>query len=100
MRTSGRRESSNQAETAGKLAKQLARRLRYFRGQLNLTQEQVAKRAAVGRCFLSALENARAALPRYMTLVRLAASLEVAVADLVCPPHPHRISNVSQPRQS
>ncbi len=74
---------ADQDETAAEIAKHLGRRLRFLRAQLGLTQQQISQRASVGRSFLSALENARSALPRYTTLIRLAATLEVEVADLV-----------------
>lgn len=101
MPKSRRKEPPLGNDIATAHAKQIAHRLKFLRAQVGLTQQQLAQRAHVGRSFLSALENARAALPRYMTLVRLATGLEVEVADLVRrPPRREDASNVKEPGQS
>lgn len=88
----------HQDETNHEVAKQLGRRLRFLRAQAGLTQEQLAEGAEVGRPYLSALENSRASLPRYATLVRLASSLGVEVADLVrCPSEIRKATDVDKP---
>jgi len=80
----------NQKRTTLEAARHLGRRLRFLRAQLGVTQNQLAERASISRPLISALENGKAALPRYLTLVRLAASLEVDVAELVRHPPPNQ----------
>lgn len=81
---------SNEKKTTFQAALHLGRRLRFLRAQLGVTQHELAERASISRPLISALENGKTALPRYLTLVRLAASLEVDVADLVRHPPPNR----------
>ena len=81
---------SNEKKTTLQAARHLGRRLRFLRAQLGISQHQLAERASLSRPLISALENGKAALPRYLTLVRLAASLEVDVADLVRRPPPNQ----------
>jgi transcriptional regulator with XRE-family HTH domain len=69
--------------TARKLAQTLGRRLRFHRARLGVSQQELAQRASLARSYLSALERGKAGLPRLLTLVRLARSLEVEVAELV-----------------
>jgi transcriptional regulator with XRE-family HTH domain len=69
--------------TAPKLAQTLGRRLRFYRARLGVSQQELAHRASLARSYLSALERGKAGLPRLLTLVRLATSLEVEIAELV-----------------
>jgi transcriptional regulator with XRE-family HTH domain len=69
--------------TVRKLAQTLGRRLRFYRSRLGVSQQELANRASLARSYLSALERGKAGLPRLLTLVRLATSLEVKVAVLV-----------------
>ena len=64
------------------LARHLARRLRYLRAQVGITQEELAARAGVDRARLSKMETGKS-LPCLATLARLADSLGVGLADLV-----------------
>ena len=74
---------ANVNATALSLGKDLGRRLRYMRARLGITQCELARRTTgMSRAYLSKLEHGKI-LPRYTTLVRLAAALEVDVADLV-----------------
>lgn len=74
---------SSRGNTPGnQLAKDLGRRMRYLRAQAGLTQLELGRKAAMDRTFISRLERGRI-LPRYVTLVRLAESLGVSVAELV-----------------
>lgn len=57
-------------------------KLRYLRAQSGFTQAELSTRAAMGRANLSKLENGKI-LPRYLTPLRLAASLGVAPAELM-----------------
>jgi len=70
------------APSAAELAKKLGRRLRYLRAQNNVTQAELSSRATMGRAYLSRLERGKI-LPRYLTLVRLAACLGVDPVELV-----------------
>lgn len=70
------------APSASDVARNLGRRLRYLRAQSGMTQAELASRAATGRAYLSKLERGKI-LPRYLTLVRLAACLGVHPAELV-----------------
>ena len=69
--------------SASELARALGRKLRYLRAMSGLTQSELSKNAGgMGRAHLSKLERGKI-LPRYITLVRLAASLGVAPAELM-----------------
>ncbi|MGA2351342.1 MAG: helix-turn-helix transcriptional regulator [Terracidiphilus sp.] len=70
------------APLASELARNLGRRLRYLRAQHSETQAELADRAQTGRAHLSRLERGKT-LPRYFTLVRLAACLGVHPAELM-----------------
>jgi transcriptional regulator with XRE-family HTH domain len=67
---------------ASELARALGRKLRYLRAQSGFTQAELSTRAAMGRAYLSKLERGKL-LPRYLTLVRLAACLGVTPGELV-----------------
>lgn len=64
------------------LAAHFGANLRRFRRRVALSQEQLAKQAAVHRTEIVLLENGRR-LPRIDTVVKLAASLEVTPNDLL-----------------
>jgi transcriptional regulator with XRE-family HTH domain len=74
--------SGNFGLSASELARTLGRKLRYLRSQSGLTQAELSKRVFMGRAYLSKLERGKI-LPRYITLVRLAACLGVSPAELV-----------------
>src|SRR5579864_9011164 len=77
------RPSSSRVNTQGnQLAKALGRRLRYLRAQTGLTQLELSRIVSMHRTYISRVESGRI-LPRYVTLVRLAESLGVSVAELV-----------------
>jgi transcriptional regulator with XRE-family HTH domain len=81
--------------TAPKFAQTLGRRLRFLRARLGVSQQELAHRASLARSYLSALERGKAGSPRLLTLVRLATSLEVEVAELVrYPGEKHQPLNV------
>ncbi len=61
---------------------QLGERIRQFRQRAGLTQEELTKRAGIGRVTLSRLESGDHS-PRYRTLVALAKALGVSVTDLL-----------------
>ena len=67
---------------ASELARALGRRLRYLRAMRGWTQVELSRRVPTSRAYLGKLERGRV-LPRYITLVRLAACLGVAPAELV-----------------
>ena len=60
----------------------LGERIRRFRRRAGWTQEELAKRAGMGRVTLSRLESGDQS-PRYRTLVALAKALGVSVSDLL-----------------
>ncbi len=60
----------------------LGERIRRFRQRVGWTQEELAKRAGMGRVTLSRLESGDQS-PRYRTLVALAKALGVSVSDLL-----------------
>ena|ERR1035437_4372462 len=68
--------------SASELARSLGRKLRYLRAQSGYTQSELSKDLGMGRAYISKLERGRV-LPRYITLVRLAACLGVSPAELV-----------------
>jgi transcriptional regulator with XRE-family HTH domain len=68
--------------SASELARALGRKLRYLRAQSGFTQGELSRMVPMGRAYLSKLERGKI-LPRYLTLVRLAACLGVAPAELV-----------------
>lgn len=59
----------------------MARRLKYWRKRRGLSQEELAKRAKVGRSYLARLETARQD-PTLSTLEKLARALRVKVTRL------------------
>jgi DNA-binding XRE family transcriptional regulator len=83
MPASARTKKTSLEVPAGILAQILGRRLRYYRARLGVNQVEIARRASLTRTYLSALEHGKAGLPRLLTLVRLAAGLDVDVAELV-----------------
>lgn len=64
-----------------KFRQQLGRRLRALRRESGLTQAVVAKHAEIGNEFVSRLENGQGS-PSLDTLGRLAAALDIPVAEL------------------
>ena len=60
----------------------MARRLKYWRKRRGMSQEELAKRAGVGRSYLARLETARQD-PTLSTLEKLAGALRVKVARLL-----------------
>jgi transcriptional regulator with XRE-family HTH domain len=68
--------------SASELARRLGRKLRYLRAQSGYTQSELSKNLGMGRAYISKLERGRV-MPRYFTLVRLAACLGVAPAELM-----------------
>jgi transcriptional regulator with XRE-family HTH domain len=69
--------------SASELARNLGRRLRYLRAMRGWTQVEFSSKIPMSRAYLGKLERGNGGLPRYITLVRLAASLGVAPAELV-----------------
>ncbi len=69
--------------SAPELARNLARKLRYLRAMRGWTQVELSRRSGMGRAYLSRLERSKGGMPRYINLVRLAACLGVAPAELV-----------------
>jgi transcriptional regulator with XRE-family HTH domain len=69
------------SEYAG-AARRLGRRLRYLRGQLGVTQQEVARNIGTHRTYISRLERGRI-MPRLSSLVRLASYLQLDVTELV-----------------
>jgi transcriptional regulator with XRE-family HTH domain len=67
---------------ASELARNLGRKLRYLRAMRGWTQIELSRRATMSRAFVGRLERGKV-LPRYITLVRLAACLGVTPAELV-----------------
>jgi transcriptional regulator with XRE-family HTH domain len=67
---------------ASELACNLGRKLRYLRAMRGWTQIELARRAKMSRAYVGRLERGEV-LPRYITLVRLAACLGVTPAELV-----------------
>ena len=63
-------------------SRNLGRKLRYLRAMRGWTQIELSKRAKMSRAYVGRLERGEV-LPRYITLVRLAACLGVAPAELV-----------------
>ena len=68
--------------STSELARNLGRKLRYLRAQSGLTQAELSTRTAMGRAYLSKIENGKI-LPHYLTLVRLATCFGVSPAELV-----------------
>ena len=60
----------------------MARKLKYWRKRRGLSQEELAKRADVGRSYLARLETARHD-PTLSTLKKLAKALRVKVGRLL-----------------
>jgi transcriptional regulator with XRE-family HTH domain len=60
----------------------MARRLKYWRKRRGLSQEELAKRAGVGRSYLARLETMRQD-PTLSTLEKLAKALRVKAARLL-----------------
>jgi transcriptional regulator with XRE-family HTH domain len=67
---------------ASELARNLGRKLRYLRAMRGWTQIELSRRATMSRAYVGRLERGNV-LPRYITLVRLAACLGVTPAELV-----------------
>jgi DNA-binding XRE family transcriptional regulator len=63
----------------------LGERIRGYRESLGLTQEQLASDAGLGRVTLVRIESGEQS-PRYETLARLAAALQVPLAGLLATP--------------
>jgi transcriptional regulator with XRE-family HTH domain len=60
----------------------IGRAARHRRDELDLTQDEVAKRADIAKMHLSKIENG-SGNPSYGTLRRLAAALELSASELV-----------------
>jgi transcriptional regulator with XRE-family HTH domain len=63
-------------------ARSLGRRLRYLRGQLGVSQQELALKVGIHRTYISRLERGTV-MPRLSTLVRLAMYLKIDVGKLV-----------------
>ena len=63
-------------------ARSLGRRLRYMRGQLGISQQELALQVGIHRTYISRLERGTI-MPRLSTLVRLAIHLKIDVGKLV-----------------
>jgi transcriptional regulator with XRE-family HTH domain len=63
-------------------ARSIGRRLRYMRGQLGISQQELGKNIGIHRSYVSRLERGTI-LPRFSTLVRLAMYLKIDVGKLV-----------------
>jgi transcriptional regulator with XRE-family HTH domain len=64
------------------VARILGRRLRYFRSQMNVTQQTIAETLRTDRSYVSRLERGKV-LPRLSTLVKLANYFGVDVSTLL-----------------
>ena len=63
-------------------ARSLGRRLRYLRGKLGVSQQELALKVGIHRTYISRLERGKI-LPRLSTLVCLAMYMEIDVGQLV-----------------
>ena len=63
-------------------ARSLGRRLRYMRGQLGISQQELGKSIGIHRTYISRLERGTV-MPRLSTLVRLAMYLKIDLGKLV-----------------
>jgi transcriptional regulator with XRE-family HTH domain len=62
----------------------LAENIKYYRSQLELTQEELARRAGVNRSYLAGIESGRRNTSA-RTIEKLARALGVSPADLLKP---------------
>jgi transcriptional regulator with XRE-family HTH domain len=62
----------------------LAENIKYYRSQLELTQEELARRAGVNRSYLAGIESGRRNTSA-RTIEKLAKALGVSPADLLQP---------------
>jgi len=83
-------EYARQIPATSRPGKELGRRLRYLRAQLGISQLEMAQRNGMGRSYISKIENGKI-LPRYDTLLRIAAGFGIEVAELL-----HRSSSKSR----
>lgn len=60
----------------------LGTRIKYFRKQLNISQEQLAYKCDFDRTYISLLERGKRN-PSYLNLLRLAYGLEIPVSKLM-----------------
>ena len=63
-------------------ARSLGRRLRYLRGQLGVSQQELALKVGIHRTYISRLERGTV-MPRLSTLVRLAMYLKIEIGQLI-----------------
>lgn len=64
------------------LLEELARKIKYQRNQLELSQEKLAKKCDFDRTYISLLERAQRNLS-YLSLKKLCIGLEVELSDLL-----------------
>jgi transcriptional regulator with XRE-family HTH domain len=62
----------------------LAENVKYYRSRLEITQEELARRAGLNRSYLAGIESGRRNISA-RTLEKLASALGVAAADLLEP---------------
>ena len=65
----------------------LAENIKYYRSQLEMTQEELASRAGINRSYLAGIESGRRN-PSARTMEKLAGALSVSPADLLTPLDP------------
>ena len=63
----------------------LARNLKYYRAQFDLTQVELAQRSGVNRSYLASIESATQPNTTLKTVEKLAAALGVTVIDFLQP---------------
>ncbi len=68
----------------GDILATLAENVKYYRSRLEITQEELARRAGLNRSYLAGIESGRRNISA-RTLEKLASALGVAAADLLKP---------------
>lgn len=64
------------------LLKELAKRIRGRRNELNLSQEKLAEKCSFDRTYISLLERAKRN-PSYLNLIKLCVGLEIELSTLL-----------------
>jgi len=64
------------------LLKKLAKKVKYRRNQLNISQEKLAEKCDFDRTYISLLERAKRN-PSYLSLEKLCVGLEIELSDLL-----------------
>jgi transcriptional regulator with XRE-family HTH domain len=71
--------------TSGSLT-YLAKNLKFYRAQLDMTQVELAKKSGVNRSYLASIESETQPNTSIKTVEKLAAALGVSLLDLLKPP--------------